>query len=109
METKKPVKLMRSSELSELRYAKSAPQLSEPKMSPLALSGSDAESMEFLSKLIENIASPPYSQSPDAVPPQKRNTHGMIYDMSPSRPSSKDQLVQMLTAFHNINFSKPRR
>ena len=76
-------------------------------MSPSALSDSDAKSMEFLSKILENIASPPYSPSPDAVPPQERNIHGMIYDMSPSRLSDEERSVQMLTAFHKINF--PRR
>ena len=76
-------------------------------MSSSALSGSDAKSMEFLSKILENIASLPYNPSPDAIPPQERNIHGMIYDMSPSRLSDEERSVQMLTAFHKINF--PRR
>ena len=89
------------------RYAKSTPQFSSEEMSPSIASNFDAQSMESILKLIEDGSSTPYSPSPDAIPAQERNPHGFIYDMSPSRLSDEERLVQMLTAFHKINF--PRR
>ena len=97
MTTKKSSEPTRSSESSELRHTKSAPQLSESKMAPLVLSGVGIRSTESPS----NTATPS-----NAIPPQKRNIDGLRYEMSPSRPNDEEQMVQILTALRKIHFPK---
>ena len=87
----------------------SAPRFLPQEMSPSVASNFDAQSMESILELIEDGFSTPYSPSPDTVPSQERDTHGLIDDMSSFRLSDEERLVQMLTAFHSIKFSNPRR
>ena len=102
MATKTPVKSIRLSESSDLQYTKPTPQLSGLEMSPLVSSGVGIRSMEPPS----NITTPS-----NTVPPKERNIDGLRYKMSlskmsPSRLSDEEQMIQILTALHKINFPK---